>query len=78
VSFHIIIKIRLSALVLIVFRLSRLKEKLSIFIPVQPQDQILLIGPPYKLLEHQVGVIKNVSVQILDHSFVVWTSIHAN
>lgn len=36
------------------FSLDILKTQLSKLVPVAPSDQILLIGPPYKVLDKQV------------------------
>lgn len=37
--------------------IDKLKFQVSLLIPIPPQDQIMLIGPPYKILDSLVSII---------------------
>ena len=49
---NLIITIRFS-----MFSIDKLKFQVSLLIPIPPHDQIMLIGPPYKILDSLVSAV---------------------
>lgn len=61
-------------LLLFYFSIDKLKFQISLLVSIPPQDQILLIGPPYRILDGVVSflswcrsMVSNLPVFVVQH-----------